>query len=86
MPVVSKVKIVISVKRLSFFFRSRFVVDRDDVNYIAISSNVAVAGTQGGPDKYEIYMKYGERAARDNFDYRTKLTSSESYLDGVLYR
>ena len=68
------------------FQSTRFVVDRDDVNYIAISSNVAVAGTQGGPDKYEIFMKYGERATRDNFDFRTKLTSSESYLDGVLYR
>jgi len=62
-----------------------FVVDRDDANYIAISSNIAVAGTQGGPDKYEIYMKYGERATRDNHDYRTQLASSESYLDGVLY-
>ena len=68
------------------FFFFRFVVDRNDANYIAISSNIAVAGTQGGPDDYEIYMKYGERATRDNFDYRTKLTSSESYLDGVLYR
>ena len=67
-------------------FCRRFVVGRDDANYIAISSNIAVAGTQGGPDKYEIYMKYGERATRDNHDYRTQLASSESYLDGVLYR
>jgi len=27
-----------------------FVVDRDDVNYIALSANVAVEGSKGGPD------------------------------------
>ena len=29
-----------------------FVVDQEDVNYLAVSSNVAIEGTRGGPERY----------------------------------
>lgn len=63
-----------------------FVIDRDDVNYLAVSSNVAIEGSRGGPEKYELYMKYGAPPSPRNFDLKSTLTASDSYIGDVLFR
>ena len=63
-----------------------FVVDQEDVNYLAVSSNVAIEGTRGGPERYELYMKYGAPPTTRNYDQRSTLTASDSYVGDVLYR
>ena len=63
-----------------------FVVDRPDVNYLAVSSNVAIEGTQGGPERYELYMKYGSPPSTRYYDQKSTLTASDSYVGDVLYR
>jgi len=62
-----------------------FVVDRDDVNYMAVSSNIAIEGTKGGPERYEIYMKYGQPPSIYDYDSKSVLTASDSYVGDVLY-
>ena len=62
------------------------MVDRDDVNYMAISANMAVRGSKGGPERYEVYMKYGAIPTETDFDQRSTVTASESYIGKVLYR
>lgn len=62
-----------------------FVVDQEDVNYLAVSSNVAIEGTRGGPERYELYMKYGAPPTTRNYDQRSTLTASDSYVGDVLY-
>ena len=75
-----------------FFFQAGekklflFVVDRDDVNYMAVSSNIAIEGTKGGPERYEIYMKYGQPPSIYDYDSKSVLTASDSYVGDVLYR
>ena len=64
----------------------RFDVDRDDVNYIAVSSNIALEGSNGGPEKYELYMKYGSVPSPTDYDLKSSLTASDSYVGTVLYR
>ena len=64
----------------------RFDVDRDDVNYIAVSSNIALEGSNGGPEKYELYMKYGSIPTPNDYDLKSSLTASDSYVGTVLYR
>ncbi len=63
-----------------------FVVDRPDVNYIAVSSNIALEGEAGGPDKYELYLGYGRPPTPYNYDQKSVVTASESYVGQVLYR
>ncbi len=63
-----------------------FVVDRTDVNYLAVSSNIAIEGSRGGPERYELYMKYGSPPTEKDFDQRSTLTASDSYVGDVLYR
>ena len=63
-----------------------FVVDRDDVNYMAVSSNIAIEGTKGGPERYELFMKYGQPPSTKNYDQKSVLTASDSYVGDVLYR
>jgi len=62
-----------------------FVVDRDDVNYMAVSSNIAIEGTKGGPERYELFMKYGQPPSTKNYDQKSVLTASDSYVGDVLY-
>ena len=62
------------------------MVDRDDVNYMAISSNIAIKGTRGGPESYEVYMRYGELPTTEVYDHKSTVTASESYVGSVLYR
>ena len=62
------------------------MVDREDVNYLAISSNVAIQGTKGGPEKFEIYMRYGLPPTERVYGEKTTVTASESYVGDVLYR
>ena len=64
----------------------RFDVDRPDVNYIAVSSNIALEGSNGGPEKYELYMKYGSIPTPNDYDLKSSLTASDSYVGTVLYR
>ena len=64
----------------------RFVIDRTDVNYMALSSNIAIKGTKGGPEKYDIFMKFGSPPTPYDFDQRSTVTASESYVGSVLYR
>ena len=71
---------------LIFLFLYRFVIDREDVNYMAISSNIAIKGTQGGPEKYDIYMRYGKPPTIYEYDQKSTVTASESYVGSVLYR
>lgn len=61
-------------------------MDRNDVNYMAISSNIALSGIQGGPDRYELYLKYGGPASVSRYDQKSTVTASESYIGSVLYR
>ena len=68
------------------FIHSSFVVDREDVNYMAISANMAVRGSKGGPDRYDIYLKYGAPPTEESYDQRSTVTASESYIGKVLYR
>ena len=63
-----------------------FVVDRDDVNYMAVSSNIAIEGSRGGPENYELYMKYGGPPTSGDYDLKSTLTASDSYVGDVLYR
>ena len=63
-----------------------FVVDREDVNYMAVSSNIAIEGSRGGPENYELYMKYGAPPTTTNYDLKSTLTASDSYVGDVLYR
>jgi len=62
-----------------------FDVDRPDVNYIAVSSNIALEGSNGGPEKYELYMKYGSIPTPNDYDLKSSLTASDSYVGTVLY-
>jgi len=62
-----------------------FDVDRNDVNYIAVSSNIALEGSNGGPEKYELYMKYGAVPTPIDYDLKSSLTASDSYVGTVLY-
>lgn len=62
-----------------------FVVDRDDVNYMAVSSNVAIEGTRGGPERYDLYMKFGSPPTPRDYDQASTVTASESYVGDVLY-
>ena len=53
---------------------------------MAVSSNIAIQETRGGPDKYELYMKFGKPPTTIDYDQRSTLTSSDSYVGDVLYR
>ena len=56
------------------------------MNYIAVSSNIALEGSNGGPEKYELYMKYGAVPTPIDYDLKSSLTASDSYVGTVLYR
>lgn len=62
-----------------------FVVQEENVNYVAISANVAVAGTEGGPEKYEMYLRYMAPPTKDKWDFKAEVTASESYVAPNLY-
>ncbi len=62
------------------------MVDRPDVTYMAISANIAVKGTDGGPDKYDLYMRYGRPPTPFAYDQKSVVSASESYVGDVLYR
>ena len=62
------------------------MVDRPVANYMAVSSNIAIQDTRGGPDRYELYMKFGQPPTKTDYDQRSTLTSSDSYVGDVLYR
>ena len=61
-------------------------MDRADVNYIAVSSNIALEGSNGGPEKYDLFMKYGSVPTPYDYDLKSALTASDSYVGTVLYR
>ena len=63
-----------------------FVVDELNVNYMAVSSNIAIEGSRGGPENYELYMKYGSPPTSRDYDLKSTLTASDSYVGDVLYR
>ena len=54
--------------------------------YIAVSSNIALEGSNGGPEKYELFMKYGAVPTPNDYDVKSSLTASDSYVGTVLYR
>lgn len=62
-----------------------FVVDELNVNYMAVSSNIAIEGSRGGPENYELYMKYGSPPTSKDYDLKSTLTASDSYVGDVLY-
>ena len=64
----------------------RFDVDRADVNYLAVSANVAMEGSNGDPQKYEIFMKYEGLPSVSDHDLKSSLTASDSYVGNVLFR
>ena len=44
---------------LQEYFLFRFLIeDGAKANYAAISANVALAGIEGGHDKYDLYLRY----------------------------
>ena len=44
---------------LPVYFLCRFLIeDGAKANYAAISANVALAGIEGGHDKYDLYLRY----------------------------
>ena len=53
---------------------------------MAVSSNIAIEGTKGGPERYELFMKYGQPPSTKNYDQKSVLTASDSYVGDVLYR
>jgi len=62
-----------------------FDVDRPDVNYLAVSANVAMEGSNGDPEKYEIFLKYEGLPTLEDYDTKSSLTASDSYVGNVLY-
>lgn len=54
-------------------------------NYAAISANMAVAGTQGGHDRYSMYMRYGVPPTPREYDVRSVVTVADSYVGDKLY-
>merc|ERR1712240_131062 len=54
-----------------------FDVDRPDVNYLAVSANVAMEGSNGDPQKYEIFMKYEGLPSVSDHDLKSSLTASD---------
>jgi len=62
-----------------------FDVDRADVNYLAVSANVAMEGSNGDPQKYEIFMKYEGLPSVSDHDLKSSLTASDSYVGNVLF-
>lgn len=54
-------------------------------NYAAISANVAIAGIKGGHDKYSLYMKFGVPPTPYDFDLRSVVTASDSYVGDKLF-
>jgi len=61
------------------------VEEYPSANYAAISANVAVAGVNGGQEKYSMYLKYGAAPTPTKFDYRSVVTASDSYVGDKLY-
>jgi len=54
-------------------------------NYAAISANVAVAGINGGHEKYAMFLKYGAPPTPAKYDYKSVVTASDSYVGDKLY-
>lgn len=54
-------------------------------NYAAISANVAVAGINGGQEKYAMFLKYGAPPTPAKYDYKSVVTASDSYVGDKLY-
>lgn len=46
---------------------------------------MAVAGTEGGPEKYEMYLRYMAPPTQDKWDFKAEVTASESYVAKNLY-
>ena len=56
------------------------------MNYLAVSANVAMEGSNGDPQKYEIFMKYEGLPSVSDYDLKSSLTASDSYVGNVLFR
>ena len=56
------------------------------MNYLAVSANVAMEGSNGDPEKYEIFLKYEGLPTLEDYDTKSSLTASDSYVGNVLYR
>jgi len=54
-------------------------------NYAAISANVAIAGINGGHEKYALFLKYGSPPTPAKYDYRSTVTASDSYVGDKLF-
>ena len=61
------------------------MIDRPDVNYLAISSNIIIKGLKGGPEKYDLYLRYGQPPTIYEYDEKSRVTASGSYVSDVLY-
>ena len=65
---------------------SRFTVEEyPPANYAAISANVAIAGINGGHEKYALFLKYGSPPTPAKYDYRSTVTASDSYVGDKLF-
>ena len=53
---------------------------------MAVSANVAMEGSNGDPQKYEIFMKYEGLPSVSDHDLKSSLTASDSYVGNVLFR
>ncbi|TRY67804.1 hypothetical protein TCAL_15881 [Tigriopus californicus] len=62
-----------------------FVVDRDDVRYMSVSANIALRGTLGAPDKYDLFLKKNSPPTPIHYDTKATVTAAESYVGSVLY-
>jgi len=61
------------------------IEDGAKANYAAISANVALAGIEGGHDRYDLYLRYGLPPTVEQHDYRSVVTASDSYVGQRLY-
>lgn len=62
------------------------MVDRDDVRYMSVSANIALRGTLGAPEKYDLFLKKNQPPTPINYDIKATVTAAESYVGSVLYR
>ena len=60
-------------------------MDRNDVNFLAVSSSVSDI-KDGGPHKYELYLRQGKIPTPYEYDQKSTVTAADSYVGPVLYR
>ncbi len=57
-----------------------------NVGVSVVAGNVALAGTQGGPEKYDMYLRYGRPPTAAKWDWKAEVINVTVVSLTLMYR